>query len=180
MVPREIFFTRGIGIHSEKLVSFELALRKAGIAPYNLVRVSSILPPNCKIIDRKHGLAKLSPGEIIFVVLADNSSCEPNRLVSASIGVAVPAEGSTYGYLAEEHCFGMDRKCAGEHVEELATSMLASKLGIAHPENVEWNERKKAYMVSEKIFKTMHFTQTVVVPKGNKWATAVSAAVFVP
>ena len=46
-VPKEMFFTKGVGKHREKLTSFELALRSAGIAACNLVRVSSIFPPNC-------------------------------------------------------------------------------------------------------------------------------------
>jgi len=42
MVPKKVFFTRGVGVHREKLASFELALRGAGIAQCNLVLVSSI------------------------------------------------------------------------------------------------------------------------------------------
>ena len=48
MVPTHIFLTRGVGVHREKLASFEEALRSAGVAYCNLVSVSSILPPNCK------------------------------------------------------------------------------------------------------------------------------------
>ena len=44
MVPKRIFFTKGVGKHKERLTSFELALRDAGIAAQNLVRVSSIFP----------------------------------------------------------------------------------------------------------------------------------------
>ncbi|MGH7564956.1 MAG: pyruvoyl-dependent arginine decarboxylase, partial [Gemmatimonadota bacterium] len=58
--------TRGVGRHREKLASFELALRDAGIAEYNLVRVSSIFPPECKLIPRKEGLPKLSPGQVLY------------------------------------------------------------------------------------------------------------------
>ena len=50
MVPKKIFFTKGVGKHKERLTSFELALRDAGIASQNLVRVSSIFPPQCKVI----------------------------------------------------------------------------------------------------------------------------------
>ena len=58
-VPRYVFFTKGVGIHKDKLNSFELALRAAGIAPYNLVKVSSILPPRCRIISKEKGLEML-------------------------------------------------------------------------------------------------------------------------
>ena len=61
-VPKEMFFTKGVGKHREKLTSFELALRSAGIAACNLVRVSSIFPPKCRILSRSKGLKRLEPG----------------------------------------------------------------------------------------------------------------------
>jgi arginine decarboxylase len=54
LVPQEIFFTKGVGIHKDRLASFELALRKAGIERCNLVYVSSIFPPKCKQIYLEH------------------------------------------------------------------------------------------------------------------------------
>jgi len=41
-IPSKIFLTKGVGRHREKLVSFEMALRDAKIASFNLVRISSI------------------------------------------------------------------------------------------------------------------------------------------
>ena len=55
-VPKKIFFTKGIGVHKDKLASFEVALRNAGIEKCNLVYVSSILPPYCKIISKNYGI----------------------------------------------------------------------------------------------------------------------------
>ena len=49
-MPKECFFTKGVGRHKEKLMSFELALRDAGIEKQNLVRVSSSYPTSCTII----------------------------------------------------------------------------------------------------------------------------------
>jgi arginine decarboxylase len=51
-VPKEVFFTKGAGKHRTRLQSFELALRDAGIEVFNLVRVSSIFPPHCKVISK--------------------------------------------------------------------------------------------------------------------------------
>ena len=44
MTPTKAFVTKGVGKHKEKLSSFELALRNARIAEFNLVKVSSIFP----------------------------------------------------------------------------------------------------------------------------------------
>src|SRR5512136_173811 len=101
MVPAKIFFTRGVGIHKDKLASFELALRKAGIEKFNLVYVSSIFPPLCKQVPVEEGLRLLQPGEITYCVMAKNDTNEPNRLISAAIGLALPKDVQEYGYLSE-------------------------------------------------------------------------------
>jgi pyruvoyl-dependent arginine decarboxylase (PvlArgDC) len=85
-VPSKVFFTKGVGRHREQLTSFELSLRDAGIEKYNLVQVSSIFPPKCRIINREAGLRALTPGEIAFVVMSKCQSDEPRRLVAARRG----------------------------------------------------------------------------------------------
>ena len=62
IVPSKVFFTKGVGRHKEPLTSFELALRDAGIEKFNLVQVSSIFPPKCRIVRKEEGLKELSPG----------------------------------------------------------------------------------------------------------------------
>jgi arginine decarboxylase len=61
MIPEYFFLTRGVGRHREQLQSFELALRDAGIQYCNLVNVSSIVPPGCKMVSREQGLKMLHP-----------------------------------------------------------------------------------------------------------------------
>ena len=118
-VPTKIFFTKGAGRHKDYLSSFEVALRNAGIEICNLVSVSSIFPPNCKRISKEEGIKEIQPGEITFAVMARNSTNEPNRLIAASIGAAMPADKSNYGYLSEYHPFGVKEKLAGDYAEDL-------------------------------------------------------------
>ena len=49
-VAKKLFLTKGKGVHEDRLTSFEYALRDAGIAGTNLVLISSIFPPNAKLI----------------------------------------------------------------------------------------------------------------------------------
>ena len=140
---QKIFFTKGVGVHKDKLASFEAALRSAGIEKCNLVYVSSILPPNCKVISRKEGESLLKPGQITFCVMARSETNEPNRLVSAAIGVAIPANKDAYGYLSEHHAFGETDEKSGEYAEDLAATMLATTLGVEFDSNTAWNERKQ-------------------------------------
>jgi arginine decarboxylase len=176
LVPRRLFFTKGVGIHKEELRSFELALRDAGIEKCNLVQVSSILPPRCKIVSRTQGQKELIPGAITFCVLAKCSSNEPRRLIAASIGCAIPSEKSLYGYLSEHHGFGQTEKEAGDYAEDLAAAMLASTLGIEFDEDKSWDEKKEFYRISDKIVRTTNITQSAIVKNG--YATVVGAAVF--
>ncbi len=97
---QDIFFTKGVGVHREKLASFENALRNARIAHLNLVMVSSIFPPHCKILISKQVLSRLEPGEITHCVMAREQINEAGRRVVASVGLAIPAEPGRYGYLS--------------------------------------------------------------------------------
>ena len=124
-VPRYLFFTKGVGVDKEKLASFENALRDAQIAHLNLVRVSSIFPPHCNIVDINTGLSRLEPGEITHCVMARQQIKEPGRRIVARIGLALPAEDGRYGYLSEHNGFGETELEAGEYAEDLAASMLA-------------------------------------------------------
>ncbi|TAL19141.1 arginine decarboxylase, pyruvoyl-dependent [Patescibacteria group bacterium] len=180
MTPSKIFFTKGVGRHKEQLASFEMALRDAGIEKFNLVTVSSIFPPNCKIVPKAQGLAELSPGEVVFCVMFSNATNEPNRLVATSVGLALPADANQYGYLSEHKSFGETEEHAGEYAEDLAASMLATTLGIDFDPDTAWDEREKIYKASGKIIRTSNISQSAIGDKNGLWTTVVAAAVFVP
>ncbi len=179
MVPKRIFLTKGVGKHRERLTSFELALRDAGIAAQNLVRVSSIFPPNCKMITRKDGLKYLDPGQVTFAVVAENSTREPHRLLASSIGVAIPADRNVYGYLSEHHSFGETEDAAGDYAEELAAEMLATTLDVEFDPDKSWDEKKQIYRLSNKIVRTMNMTQSAVGDKKARWTTVIAAAILI-
>ncbi len=178
LIPSKVFFTKGVGRHKSKLGSFERALRDAGIAQFNLVEVSSIFPPNAEIVEREEGLKFLKPGQIVFVVMAKNSSNELNRMLSASVGLAIPKDRSRYGYLSEHHSFGETSQTAGDYAEDLAAEMLASTLGLQS--HLEWDENREVWKLNDKILLTSNITATAVVERAGEWTTVVAAAVLVP
>ena len=178
LVPTGMFFTRGTGRHRESLQSFEEALRDAGIAGFNLVRVSSIYPPNCQIISRNRGLERLTPGQIVFCVMAECRTNEPNRLAGAGIGLAIPADRTDHGYISEYHGFGMKQRICIDYVEDMAASMLATTKGIDLDPDKAYNERKEIYQAKGLIVRTRATVQTVEGDKNGLWTTAVAAAVF--
>ncbi len=178
MVPTHLFLTRGVGVHREKLAAFEQALRSAGVAYCNLVSVSSILPPGCKIIPRKRGESLLKPGEITHCVMARSETNERSRLVSASVGIAVPTDRRTYGYLSEHHAYGETDEEAGEYSEDLAAQMLATTLGIAFDPDIAWKEREQVFKMGGKIVRTMNITQSAI-GKPNRWTSVVALGIFI-
>ena len=178
MIPTKLFLTKGVGVHKNRLQSFELALRNAGIEKCNLVYVSSILPPNCKVISKEEGLKFLNPGEIVYCVMARVENNEHHRLTAASIGVAIPSDSNQYGYLSEHHTYGETDEVAGNYAEDLAASMLATTLGIEFDANMGWDEREQVYKMSGKIIKTKNITQSAE-GKGGLWTTVIAAAVLI-
>lgn len=179
-IATKIFFTKGVGRHREKLASFEMALRKAGIAQFNLVRVSSIFPPRCEIVSKRVGLMELVAGQIVHAVISDNATNEPNRLVASSVGVAVPRDRDTFGYLSEHHGFGETAGKAGDYAEDLAAEMLATVLGVDFDPDRSWDEKREIWRISGKIYRTLNVTQTAVGHKQGLWTSVVTAGVLLP
>jgi len=164
MIPKKVFFTRGVGKHKGHLQSFEIALRDAGIEKYNIVNVSSILPPNCRIITMREGLSKLKPGQIIFCVMARNSTNEYGKYITSAIGLAMYENRNTYGYLSEyTSCEDSENeKKAKDIAEDLAEQMLTRTL---------MHERK------DRIIKKS-IAQCAINDTDGGWTTVIAAAVF--
>ena len=177
LLPNKILFTPGVGRGESQLQSFEEALRDAGIAPYNLSSISSIFPPFAETVSREEGIKLLSPGQILFSVLARNSTNELNRMISAAIGYAIPRDQSKWGYLSEHHSFGETEKVAGYYAEKLAAEMLASTMGLM--DKLVWDDNKKEYVLEDKILTTRNICSTAVVLKSGEWTTTVAAAVLI-
>ncbi len=179
-VASKIFLTKGVGRHREKLSSFELALRDARIASFNLVRVSSIFPPKCKLITAREGLPLLAPGQVVYCVMSENATNEPHRLTAASVGLAIPKDETKYGYLSEHHSFGETDQRAGDYAEDVAAEMLATVLGVEFDPNKSYDERKDTWSISTEIVKTYNITQSAIGDKNGLWTTVVAGAILIP
>ncbi len=179
LTPKKMFFTKGVGYHRNKLQSFELALRDAGIEKCNLVSVSSIFPPDCKIISKEAGIKTLNPGQITFTVMARESTNEPNRLIAAALGLAQPKDKKQYGYISEHHGFGETMKKASDYAEDLAATMLASTLGIEMDPDKAWDERKQLYITdSNRQFISRSIAQTAKGHKDGLWTTVIACVIM--
>ncbi len=178
-VPKGIFFTNGVGVHKDRLSSFELSLRDAGIEKANLVTVSSIFPPQCVELTRKQGEKLIRPGQIVHCVMARQDTNEPNRLIAASIGLARPTDQNMYGYLSEHHSYGETAKKAGEYAEDLAATMLATTLGIDFDPEKAWNDREQTFKMEKTFLKTRNIVQSAEGHAKGHWSTVVALGVFI-
>lgn len=179
MKARYIFLTKGVGRHKEKLFSFEEALRVARIANFNLVSVSSIYPPGCKMITAERGANMLEAGSVVYTVMSRVETNENRRLIASSIGVARPKDRKKFGYLSEHHSFGETDDEAGDYAEDLAASMLATVLGVAFDPDASWDKKKEVWKISREIVRTQNIAQSAMGKRGL-WTTAITAAVLVP
>lgn len=78
----------GTGHGPTKLAAFDSALHEAGVANYNLIKLSSIVPPGSKITNNT-GAISSKPGEWgdrLYVVIADMRVDTPNAEAWAGIG----------------------------------------------------------------------------------------------
>ena len=152
-MPKECFFTKGVGRHKQKLMSFELRF----VTPASKSKTSSACPrfirPAAKSFPKMTACLNSSPAKLHFVVLAEAATDEPNRLICAGIGLAIP-KNHVHGYIAEHHGYGMTEKRTEDLCEDLAATMLATTLGIPFDAEKAWDEREQQFMMSGEIVKT--------------------------
>ena len=111
--------------------------------------------------------------------MARNSTNEPNRLIAASVGMAIPKRPEQYGYLSEAHTYGWTEKKTGEYAEDLAASMLATILGVKFRPDESYDKKKEIWKISKEIVRTTAYTQSAIGDKNGNWTTALSAAVLI-
>ena len=166
LVPKKIFFVKGKGFSTNsELHSFEQALRDAGIEKFNIVKVSSIIPPFCEEVSKDEGLKELKTGQVVYSVMSKISSNKKDKEICASIGAAKPVNAEDYGYLSEKNSIAEDPGKVAEITKALATEMLATTLGVTFDPNLN--------------IKTKSFTESTKVRKNGEWATVIAAAIFI-
>jgi arginine decarboxylase len=81
------------------LNAFDNALLAAGIGNINLLKVSSILPPDVPVVE----LPKIKLGALVPTAYAAITSETPGETVAAAVGYAVPDDPTKNGVIMEFH-----------------------------------------------------------------------------
>ena len=89
--------TAGHAEGSTPLNAFDNALLAAGIGNVNLVKISSIIPPDVDIVD----LPRIKPGILVPTAYACVTSQVPGEVISAAVGYALPEDRTKAGIIME-------------------------------------------------------------------------------
>ncbi len=114
---------RGLGCGPTELAAFDAALRDAGVANYNLLCLSSVIPPGSRI-ERAHWVTPAEHwGQRLYVVLSQARTSMPGQTVHAGIGW-VQDEADGRGLFVELHDDDRHRL-----QRDLAATLLAMQRG---------------------------------------------------
>ncbi len=91
--------TAGHAEGSTPLNAFDNALLAAGIGNVNLVKISSIIPPDVDIVD----LPRIKPGILVPTAYACITGQVPGEVISAAVGYALPLDRTKAGVIMEHH-----------------------------------------------------------------------------
>jgi arginine decarboxylase len=98
----QIYVTAGRGEGLTELSAFDRALFEAGIANFNLIELSSVIPPHCEIIEKQVALNSEGRGRRLYVVLSSMTTAMIGEEIWAGIGW-VQALDHAYGLFVEHH-----------------------------------------------------------------------------
>jgi arginine decarboxylase len=118
-IPGRYFIVCGAADAQTPLNAFDGALHNAGIGDLNLVRVSSIIPPNCRKVESH----TINPGSLIAAAYASITSALPGEVIAAGIAVAIPEEPDRAGVVMEYSARGHR-----EEIEEIVINMARGAL----------------------------------------------------
>ncbi len=124
-----IHVSAGIGSGPTTLAAFDAALNQNGIANYNLIRLSSVIPPATDLTIHKEGPipAAVMPGnwgDRLYVVMAEQREERPNVEAWAGIGW-VQEEGSKKGLFVEHE--GSSEEKVRRDIEQSLRALMATR-----------------------------------------------------
>jgi arginine decarboxylase len=114
-----IYLTYGTGEAPTELSAFDAALFDTGIANYNLIRLSSVIPDNSKIIEGKIDWNQREFGHRLYLVMSQQTETKPGKEAWAGVGWLQDKDGK--GLFVEHH--GSSEKLVKENIIKSLTNM---------------------------------------------------------
>ena len=118
-----IYLTSGIGNGRTLLSAFDAALFDAGVSNYNLLPLSSIIPPNSIVKQKKFQAPDTDYGHKLYVVMSDNRSRESGRYIGSALGWCQEDDGR--GVFVEHSSTENSEEAVRAHLESEVKQSLA-------------------------------------------------------
>lgn len=96
-VPNIYFLCAGSGVGETALTAFDHALLTSGVGNTNLVRMSSILPPHCEVVEP----FMIPQGSLLPIAYATITSNHVGVTISSAVAIAIPHDRSIAGVIME-------------------------------------------------------------------------------
>jgi arginine decarboxylase len=120
-IPTQYFLVSGASDGYTRLNAFDGALLQAGIGNTNIVKMSSIVPPHCKLV----APIALPPGALVPAAYASITSDVPGEIISAGVAVALPEDENQNGLIMEYSAKGERHK-----IEEIVHNMAVEGMKL--------------------------------------------------
>ena len=119
ITPKYYTIVSGLGESEYELVAFDKALLDAGIGDYNLVKVSSIVPPSCEFREK----IELEKGSIVFTAYACKTVYGEGA-GSTAVAIAISKNAEENGVIFEA---SSDNDNAKDIVQKMCTDAMSNR-----------------------------------------------------
>lgn len=122
-----IYVVSSVGTGTTLLSAFDKALYNAGTHNYNLITLSSVIPPKTEIIKTKQYKAPVGEfGYRLYVVKAEVRSNDKGKVLAAGVGWYQLED--KRGFFVEHHLEGKNEKALRREMENQITNSLKDML----------------------------------------------------
>lgn len=162
----EIYIVAGKGFGKTTLSAFDAALKSAGVYNFNLIYLSSIIPPAAVV--KKIGEYKTPEGAFgdrLYVVKSEIRSDESGKAIAAGLGWYQTVDGR--GVIVEHETKAETRENAEEEVE---LKIIKSLQDLCRARDFKFAQGKMKILIeSAKITSQPACVLVVAVYQGEKW-----------
>lgn len=121
---KKIFVTKGVGKGPTELAAFDSALLSAGIANYNLIHLSSIIPDGAEVVVGRPKENTKEFGHRLYVVISEARESRRGKLSCSGLGWIVSGEGKRGLFV--EHS-GESEKIVKDKIQKTLSSMSKNR-----------------------------------------------------
>ena len=160
-----IHITTGKGYGKTLISAFDAALKNAGVYNYNLVKLSSIIPPASAIKIAKYKANPLNYGDRLYVVKAEYRSRESGKYIGAAMGWYQTGDGR--GVFVEHEEIGETKEAVESNLRQEVRNSLKDLLRFRKYPVVEKKMKSKINIIQVK--DSAACVQVIAVFKSEPW-----------